>query len=319
MGTPEEVDLSVLVAGISLKNPVMVCSGTFGNGREMSELVDLGRLGGLMTKAVTLEPCPGNPPPRLWETPSGMLNSIGLENAGLEGFLSRDLPWLAELGLPVWVNVAGFSIEEYVKVAGEVSSSGLAAAVELNISCPNVRKGGLHFSSDPEEAERLVGKVREAVEIPLFVKLSPRTADMRDMARRMARAGADGLSLINTVPGMAVDVETARPRLGNVVGGLSGPAIHPIAVLAVWEAAEAVDLPIIGMGGIWSWRDAVELIMVGARAVAVGTLNFADPLAALRIAEGMAEFMRRRGYRRVEEMVNLVRRRGGSAVGPREG
>lgn len=310
MGRPEEIDLSVEIAGIVLKNPVLVCSGTFGNGREMAEVMDLGGLGGLITKAVTLAPCTGNPPPRLWETPSGMLNSIGLENEGLERFLSEDLPWLSRFDLPVWVNVAGFSVGEYVEVAREVSSSGLAAAVELNISCPNVKRGGIHFSTDPKEAARLVARVREEVEIPLFVKLPPRLGDMGTMARAVAEAGADGLSLINTIPGMAVDVERVRPRLGNVTGGLSGPAVHPVAVLMVWEAAGAVDLPIIGMGGIWSCLDAVEMFMAGASAVAVGTLNFADPEAAPRLAAELALFMKDHGYRRVGDMVGLLRRRG---------
>ncbi|MDI6872845.1 dihydroorotate dehydrogenase [Candidatus Solincola sp.] len=310
MKSAEGIDLRVELAGISLKNPFLVCSGTFGNGREMSELVDLNALGGLMTKAVTLEPCAGNPPPRLWETPSGMLNSIGLENKGLERFLAEDLSWLSRFNLPVWVNVAGFSAREYVEVAGEVSRSGLAAAVELNISCPNVEKGGAHFSRHPREAAGLVARVREAVDIPLFVKLPPLPGGMRDMARAVAEAGADGLSLINTIPGMAIDVERGCPRLGNVTGGLSGPAIHPVAVHAVWEASGSVDLPIIGMGGIWSCSDAVEMFMAGAGAVAVGTLNLVDPRAVPRLVEELAGFMRRKGYRRVSEMVGLLRRRG---------
>lgn len=310
METFEEVDLKVDLAGISLKNPFLVCAGTFGNGREMAELVDLNALGGLMTKAVTLHPCAGNPPPRLWETPCGMLNSIGLENRGLERFLVDDLPWLSLFDLPVWVNVAGFSVQEYEEVAEAVSRSGMAAAVELNISCPNVEKGGAHFSRRPREAAELVSRVRRVVDIPLFVKLPPLPGGMGEMARAVAEAGADGLSLINTVPGMAVDVERAFPRLGNVTGGLSGPAIHPMAVHAVWEATGSVDLPVIGMGGVWSCADAVEMFMVGAGAVAVGTLNFTDPRAVPRLVEELAEFMRRKGYRRVEEMVGLLRRRG---------
>ncbi|WP_287155192.1 dihydroorotate dehydrogenase [Candidatus Solincola tengchongensis] len=310
MEADDGIDLRVELAGISLKNPFLVCSGTFGNGREMSELVDLNALGGLMTKAVTLEPCPGNPPPRLWETPSGMLNSIGLENKGLERFLAEDLPWLSRFDVPVWVNVAGFSAREYVEVAEAVSRSGLAAAVELNISCPNVEKGGAYFSRRPREAAELVARVREVVDIPLFVKLPPLPGAMRETALAVAEAGADGLSLINTLPAMAVDVERCRPRLGNVTGGLSGPAIHPVAVHAVWEASGAVDLPVIGMGGIWSCSDAVEMLMAGAAAVAVGTLNLVDPRAVPRLAEELAGFMRWKGYRRVPDMVGLLRRRG---------
>ncbi len=293
-----------------MKNPVLVCSGTWGNGREYSEWLDPGELGGIITKSVTLKPCAGNRPPRLWETPSGMLNSIGLENRGLEAFLEEELPWLAGFGVPVWVNVAGFSEEEYVQVATEISVSGLAAALELNISCPNVRKGGLRFSESLGDAVRLVARVREKAELPLFVKLSPRTADMKAMCVAMAGAGADGLSLVNTVPAMAIDIERAKPRLGNVTGGLSGPAIHPVAVLAVWEAYQSVDIPIIGMGGIWGWEDAVEMIMAGAGAVGVGTLNFVDPGAPLRIVEGIERFLARKGLARVTELVGLAHRGG---------
>ncbi len=303
------VDLKVRISGITLKNPVMVCSGTFGNGREYAEWFDVERLGGLITKSVTLYPCAGNPPPRLWETPSGVLNSIGLENSGLEYFLAEDLPWLSGLDLPVWVNVAGFSLEEYVEVAKELAETGSVDALELNISCPNVKEGGIQFSSDPLEAARLVDAVRNEIEVPLYVKLTPRSSDIVRLAQAVAAAGADGLSLINTFPAMSVDVETARPRLANISGGLSGPAIHPIAVLMIWEVARAVDLPIIGMGGIWSWRDAVEMMMVGADAVAVGTLNFVDPTASLEIVDGLAAFLYRKGMNAVSQLVDLAHRK----------
>jgi dihydroorotate dehydrogenase (NAD+) catalytic subunit len=302
----KRIDLEVELSGITLKNPLLVCSGTYGNGREYEEWLDLERLGGLITKSVTLHPCAGNPPPRLWETPSGMLNSIGLENKGLDSFLTQDLPWLSRLDLPVWVNVAGFSPEEYVQVAKEISRSGEAAALELNISCPNVKKGGIQFSSDSREAARLVEQVKGVVDIPLYVKLTPRSGDIAVMAMAVAEAGADGLSLINTFPAMAVDIETAKPRLANVTGGLSGPAIHPIAVLMVWEVARAVELPIIGMGGIWSWQDAVEMMMVGADAVAVGTLNFADPAAPLEILDGLTGFLERKGMASVARLVDMA-------------
>jgi len=294
-----------------MRNPLLVCSGTFGNGREYAEWLDLEELGGLMTKSVTLAPCPGNKPPRLWETPSGMLNSIGLENPGLERFLADDLPWLSGFDLPVWVNVAGFRQEEYVEVAKEVSRSGMAAAVELNISCPNVKKGGIHFSSHADEAAGLVKTVKREIDIPLYVKLTPRCTDIVHTASVLAAAGADGLSLINTFPAMAVDIENAKPRLGNVTGGLSGPALHPIAVGMVWEVAGAVDLPIIGMGGIRSWQDAVEMMMVGADAVAVGTVNFTDPEAAAKILDGMGSFLARKGMDSAAHLVDLVRREAG--------
>ena len=311
MAEDKRIDLEVELSGIILKNPLLVCSGTYGNGREYEEWLDLERLGGLITKSVTLHPCAGNPPPRLWETPSGMLNSIGLENKGLDSFLTQDLPWLSRLDLPVWVNVAGFSPEEYVQVAKEISRSGKAAALELNISCPNVKKGGIQFSSDSREAARLVEQVKGVVDIPLYVKLTPRSGDIADMAMAVAEAGADGLSLINTFPAMAVDIETAKPRLANVSGGLSGPAIHPIAVLMVWEVARAVELPIIGMGGIWSWQDAVEMMMVGADAVAVGTLNFADPAAPLEILDGLTGFLKRKGMASVARLVDMAHREDG--------
>ncbi|MDI6831821.1 MAG: dihydroorotate dehydrogenase [Actinomycetota bacterium] len=311
MGRGEmEALLGTEIAGIRMRNPVLVCSGTWGNGREYAEWMDPGGLGGIITKSVTLRPCAGNPPPRLWETPCGMLNSIGLENPGLEVFLERDLPWLAGMGVPVWVNVAGFSEEEYAKVAGEVCAAGLAAALELNISCPNVRKRGMHFSASAEDAARLVSRVKERCDLPLFVKLSPRTADMKGMCAAVARAGADGLSLVNTLPAMAIDIEKGVPGLGNATGGLSGPAIHPVAVLAVWEAFASVDIPIIGMGGIWGWEDAVELIMAGASAVAVGTLNFVDPWAPLAVAEGIADFLSRKGIAGVAGLVGVAHRGG---------
>ncbi|MEW6553147.1 MAG: dihydroorotate dehydrogenase [Actinomycetota bacterium] len=305
------VELGIEITGIRLKNPVLVSSGTFGNGREYAEWLDIEKLGGLTTKSVTLEPCPGNPPPRLWETPCGMLNSIGLENKGLEHFLAEELPWLSGLDLPVWVNVAGFSSGEYVELAREISGSGMADAIELNISCPNVKRGGIHFSADPLEASSLVERVKGVTDIPVYVKLTPRCGDLAAMARTLAAAGADGLSLINTVPAMAVDIETARPRLANLTGGLSGPAIHPIAVLAVWEVADAVDLPIIGMGGIWTWRDAVEMMMVGADAVAVGTLNFTAPAGTLDIIAGMADYLGRRGLATASQLVDMARREAG--------
>ncbi len=303
------VDLGIELAGIKLKNPLLVCSGTFGNGREYSEWMNIESLGGLITKAVTLQPCDGNPPPRLWEVSSGLLNSIGLENSGLEVFMEKDLPWLSGLDLPIWVNVAGSSDSEYVEVARQIARSGMADAVELNISCPNVKKGGMYYSSHPEVAARMVAKVREEVAIPLFVKLSARVTDIKEMALNMEKAGADGLSLINTVPAMAIDIDTARPRLANITGGLSGPAIHPIAVMSVWETAEVVNIPIVGMGGIWSGSDALELMMAGANAVAVGTLNFFNPVAILDILKEIESFMARKGIRTMSEVVNLTRRR----------
>ncbi len=310
MAASEGPNLAVEITGINLRNPLLVCSGTFGNGREYCDWLNLEGLGGIITKAVTLLPCHGNPPPRLWEVTSGLLNSIGLENKGVEAFLQEDLAWLNRFDLPVWVNVAGFCDEEYVEVARTVSDSGMADAVELNISCPNVKHGGLQYSSSATEAARLTAMVRDAINLPLYVKLSARTADIKEMAMAVEKAGANGLSLINTFPAMAIDVETGKPRLANVSGGLSGPALHSIAVMAVWEVAEVVDIPIIGMGGVWNWKDAAELMMAGADAVAIGTLNFANPGAVVEIVGELRSFLTRKEFSGVSELVDLTRRGG---------
>ncbi len=236
-----------------------------------------------------------------------MLNAIGLQNKGLRAFLEEDLPLLARHGVPVIANVAGFSVEEYVEVAAGLDAMAAVSGLELNISCPNVRKGGIHFGSVPEHAGELVAEVRKNCRKPLLVKLSPQLTDIAGMARTVAAAGADGLSLINTFPGMAVDVESWRPRLSNVTGGLSGPAIHPLAVRAVWETARATDLPIVAMGGIGRWQDAVEMALVGATAVAVGTALFSRPQAPLEILHGLEEYLRRKGMDAWESLIGKVK------------
>lgn len=301
---------------MSLPNPVLVCSGTFGCGREYAEWVEVKRLGGLITKSVTPGPVAGNPPPRLWETPCGLINSIGLENEGVESFVHEDLPFLRGLGIPVVVSVAGFTLQDYLLVARRLSQEEGVSALELNLSCPNVDKGGLSLCQSPEEAAALVEAVKENTDKPLWVKLSYRVSDLPYLCRCVEKAGADALCLINTLPAMSIDPETAFPRVGNVVGGLSGPAIHPMAVLSVWEAYSSSSLPIVGMGGIWDWKDAVELMMAGAAAIGVGTLSFRDPRGALRILEGLVEFMRRKGYQKVSDLVGLARRRVGVSKKP---
>ncbi len=303
--------LAVELAGMRLKNPVLVCSGTFGSGREYGEFMELQSLGALITKSVTLEPRAGNPPPRIWETASGMLNSIGLENRGVERFIREDLEQLAQLDLPVIVSVAGAHIEEYVKVAARLAASGRVNALELNVSCPNVKRGGVEFGLESEIAGELVSGVKEHCSLPVFVKLSPLMPDLGGMAKSLEEAGADGLSLINTVPGMAIDIERRKPRLGAVTGGLSGPAIRPIAVRAVWLARRQVGIPIIGMGGVTDLQSALEFLMAGADAVAVGTANFADPQATTKIIRSMEAYMEERGLNGISELVSCCMDDGG--------
>ncbi len=301
------VDLKVNLAGIELPNPVLVASGVFGTGMEYRELVEANRLGGIVSKAVTLKPCPGNPPPRLWETPCGMLNSIGLQNKGLAGFLQEDLPALLDHGVPIIVNVAGFSQEEYLEVALGLEGVEGVSGIELNVSCPNVARGGIHFGGEAQALRDLVQGVREVYSGTLLVKLSPQVYDIGEMARVAVDAGADALSLVNTFPGMAVDVETWKPRLANVTGGLSGPAIHPLAVRAVWEVARVVESPIVAMGGISGWAEAVEMLLVGASAIAVGTAIFTDPAMPLRILEGLRGYLERKGIDSPAELKGKVR------------
>lgn len=301
-----KLKLGVELAGIKMKNPVMTASGTFGWGREYAELVDLGKLGAIVVKGVTIEERQGNKPPRIWETPAGMLNSIGLQNKGVGHFIEEDLPFLGQYDVPVIVNVAGSSVDDYSAVCERLEQAQGVAGLELNISCPNVKSGGLEFGRDAEAAAELVKRVRANTAKPLIVKLSPNVADIAEIAKAVEAAGADGLSLINTVLGMAIDPETWHPRLANVVGGLSGPAIRPIAVRMVWEAARAVKIPVVGMGGILTARDAVEFFLAGAHAVAVGTANFLNPRAALDVLDGIEEYLERKRLTGIAEIVGKV-------------
>jgi dihydroorotate dehydrogenase (NAD+) catalytic subunit len=283
------VSLAVEVAGIRMQNPVMTASGTFGYAEEFEKYFDLNRLGAIVVKTITRLPRAGNPPPRIVETPAGMLNAIGLHNVGIEGFIRDKLPYLRRLRPPLIVNVAGESVEDFRELTKRISDQDGVAGIELNVSCPNVA-GGLDFSSDPQMAHRVVRAAREATPLPLIPKLSPNVTDVVAIARAVADAGADAISLINTLVGMAVDVRTRRPKIGNVTGGLSGPAIRPIAVRMVWQVARAVRLPIIGMGGIVTAEDALEFMIAGATAVAVGTANFIDPEAPVRVIEGLDQY-----------------------------
>ncbi|MGD9494738.1 MAG: dihydroorotate dehydrogenase [Armatimonadota bacterium] len=298
-------DLSVQIAGIRMQNPVMSASGTFGYGMEYEEYLDLSGLGAIVTKAVTLEPREGNPPPRVRETPAGMLNAIGLQNPGVEAFLRDKLPALRHFGVPVIVNISGRSIEEFTALARMLCVEGVAG-LELNVSCPNVAREGMHFGVDCDLTGELTAAVVAAVDRPVIVKLSPNVTDIAAIARAAAQGGAHALSLINTLMGMSIDVERRRPHLGNVTGGLSGPAIRPVAVYMVWEVAQAVDLPIIGMGGISNARHALEFILAGASAVAVGTANFVEPAAMQQVIEGLAQYCRRHGVARISDLVGAL-------------
>lgn len=290
------------LAGIKMKNPVMVASGTFGYGEEYKELIDLDKLGAIVTKTITLKPRMGNPPPRIVETAAGMLNAVGLQNVGLNVFLKEKLPGLKKItSTPVIVSVGGESIFEYVKIVEELNKIGTIAGIELNISCPNVRfqkkntklKGRKIFSQDEKVTYKLVSKVRKATKLPLIVKLSPNVTDITLIARAAEKAGADVLSLINTPLGMAVDVTTRKPELANITGGLSGPAIKPIALRMVWEVTNTVKLPVIAMGGIMNAADAIEFFIIKASAVAVGAGNFINPQTPLKIVEGIADYLKK--------------------------
>jgi dihydroorotate dehydrogenase (NAD+) catalytic subunit len=304
--TAMKPDLSIDFAGIRLKNPVLTASGTFGYGEEYADFVDLNKLGGVIVKGVSLKSIKGNRSPRIWETPSGMLNAIGLENPGVDVFLDRKLPYLRQFDTAVIVNVFGYSLEEYVAVVERLDGVSGVSGLEVNISCPNVKAGGIMFGTNVKSAFELLSAVRKATKLPVIAKLSPNVTDIVEFARAARDAGCDGLSLINTLLGMAIDVRCRKPRLANCTGGLSGPAIRPVAVRMVWQAAQAVALPIIGMGGIVSGEDALEFMLAGASAVAVGTANFINPRATLDVIEQMAMIMREQGINDIRSLVGKV-------------
>ncbi|WP_449241355.1 dihydroorotate dehydrogenase [Desulfoscipio gibsoniae] len=302
------MNMTVNLGGVIMKNPVTTASGTFGFGLEYQAYVNLRRLGAITVKGTTLKPRLGNPPPRIVETPSGMLNAIGLQNPGVERVAEEIMPRLAGLGVPVIVNIAGDTVEDYARVAHRLDGVPGVAGLEVNISCPNVKKGGIQFGSDPRTAAEVTRAVKSAVGLPVIVKLSPNVSDMAAMADAVAGAGADALSMINTLLGMSIDVGRRKPALGNVTGGLSGPAVRPVAVRAVWQVYRAVALPILGMGGIMTARDALEFILAGATAVAVGTGNFVNPRATLDVLEGIEQYMVEHGFTDINELVGLAQR-----------
>lgn len=299
------VDMSVNIAGIRLKNPVMTASGTFGFGEEYGEYYDLNRLGAVVVKGLTLRPRKGNPPPRTCETPAGMLNSVGLQNPGVDFFLEKELPRLLDRGACVIANISGASVDEYCLMMEKLSQSGVAA-VELNLSCPNVKEGGIAFGLKPDLVYEVTRRVKECGQKPVIVKLSPNVTDIVEIALAAAEGGGDAVSLINTLLAMDIDVWSRRPVLGNTYGGLSGPAVKPVALRMVHQVAGAVDIPVIGMGGILDWYDAVQFILAGAKAVAVGTANFVNPLAPVEIIEGIERYLVKQGFTSVEDMVGAL-------------
>lgn len=288
--------------GIAMQTPVLTASGTFGFGEEFADFVDLSRLGGVMVKGTTLLPRRGNDGVRITETPKGMLNCIGLENPGVEHFLEETLPRIQQYGMNVIVNISGSTAEEYGKLAGLLDVPGVAA-IELNVSCPNVKEGGIVFGTDPEAASAVVRAAKAHTKKPVILKLSPNVTDIVAMAKAVEAAGADAVSLINTLLGMEIDIHRFRPVLGNITGGLSGPCVKPVAVRMVWQVAQAVHIPIIGMGGIASAEDAVEFFLAGASAVAVGTANFTDPEITMKICDGLTDYLTENGFSSIEEIV----------------
>lgn len=301
-----ENPLSVNIGGLLLQNPVMTASGTFGFGREFEPLVDLNRLGAVIVKGLSRHPSPGNPPPRIVETPCGLLNAIGLENIGIDAFIRDKLPFLNQYSSAVVVNVYGERPEAYADVADRCEGVDGIDALEVNISCPNVKAGGVSFGMDPEAAAEVVCAVREKTTKPLIVKLSPNVTDIICIAEAVVTAGADAVSLINTLTGMAIDIHSRRPKLGNITGGLSGPAVKPVALRMVWEAARAVDVPVIGIGGISTAEDALEFIIAGASAVQIGTATFTNPGVTMEVIDGIGLFLNQEGIGHITELIGTL-------------
>jgi dihydroorotate dehydrogenase (NAD+) catalytic subunit len=297
------------IAGLILKNPVMTASGTFGYGREYVGLFDLASLGAVVVKGTTLMPRDGNPPPRVVETPSGMLNAIGLQNPGIDAFLATELPFLREHKATVILNIAGMTVGEYEEIARRVDGAEGLAAVEVNISCPNTDAGGMTFGVSPRLSEQVVSGVRRATRLPLIAKLSPNVTSITEIARACVNGGADAISLVNTLVGIVIDLKKRRPVLGNVTGGLSGPAIRPVAVKMTWEVASAVEVPVIGMGGISSVEDALEFMMAGATAVQVGSAVFANPMAPVEVVSGLERYVRDENLASIREIIGAARKK----------
>ncbi len=308
------VKTSFTLAGVEFKNRVLVASGTYGYGDDVVELADVNRLGGIITKSLSLKPRPGNPPPRIVETPSGMLNSIGLANIGVHRFVKEKLPFLRALSTAVVGNIAASSIDEYCAVLDILEETGDIDAYEINVSCPNVREGGLNFGTSCPMTGEITRRLRARTKKPLIIKLTPNVTHISEFARAVEAEGADAVSVINTLIGMAIDIKTRRPLLATVTGGLSGPAIRPVAIAKVYETARAVKIPVIGIGGIMNAHDAIEFFLAGATAVQVGTANFIDPAAGIKIARGIVEYCEQAGVSDVGELVGAVNAQAGVSV-----
>jgi len=309
-GMIDKPNLEVEIAGIKLKNPVMTASGTFGYGEEFSPFIDLDKLGAMVLKGITLKPKMGNPPPRVIETPSGMLNSIGLQNVGVEILIKEKLPYLQKFNTPVIINISGDTIEEYVELAirlGEVSKEMGIAGLEVNISCPNVKKGGMVWGTDAKATYKIINSIRAATSLPLIVKLTPNVTDIKTIAQAAEEAGADALSLINTLVGMAIDIDSRKPKLANISGGLSGPAVKPVALWLVWQVFQTVNIPVIGIGGIIKVEDALEFIIAGARAIEIGTANFVNPGVSIEIIEGIKKYLIENNIKDINELVGSLK------------
>ena len=309
-GMIDKPNLEVEIAGIKLKNPVMTASGTFGYGQEYAPFVNLNKLGAMILKGITLKPKIGNPPPRVIETPSGMLNAIGLQNVGVEVLIKEKLPYLKKFNTPVVINISGDTIEEYMELArrlGVVSEEVGVAGLEVNISCPNVKKRGMAWGTDAQSTYKIISSVRKATSLPLIVKLTPNVTDIKIIAQAAEEAGADALSLINTLVGMAVDINSRKPKLANISGGLSGPAVKPVALWLVWQVFQTVSIPVIGIGGIIKVEDALEFIIAGARAIEIGTANFVNPRVTIEIIEGIEKYLMENNIKDINELVGSMK------------
>ena len=300
------VQLNTKIGSLELKNPVMTASGTFGYGTEYADFMDINRLGAIIVKGTTLNPRQGNPYPRMAETPSGMLNAVGLQNKGVDYFVDHIYPEVRKFQTNVIVNVSGSSIEDYAQCASIINTLDDIPAIELNISCPNVKQGGMAFGVKPESAAQVVSAVRKAYDKTLIVKLSPNVTDITEIARAVEGAGADSVSLINTMLGMAIDAERRRPILSTVTGGMSGPAVKPVALRMVWQVAKAVKIPVIGLGGICSATDAIEFLLAGASAIQIGTANFIDPSISEKVVDGIEDYLARHGFNSVEDIIGAL-------------